>query len=118
MKRKHRVAVYGTLKKSKHNHDLLLDRSDYIGEGELNGDYTLVVKGLPYVVERPGNGVECQIFAVDDVVLASLDRLEGHPNFYERKMVPVTFEDGVIEDIYCYVHPDVFDDNVETRRSY
>lgn len=86
------VAVYGTLKKGHGNYRrLLLDDSSFIGHGHTAAKYPLVVNGLPYLVDAEGVGhnVRVDLFAVSDSKLDELDRLEGHPNWYRRRMVDV-----------------------------
>lgn len=76
-----RVFVYGTLKRGFHNHGLL-ETSEYIGEDAIKG--TLIDFGLPGLI--PGSGiVKGEVYDVNVETLTLLDRLEGHPNFYERK---------------------------------
>ena len=86
------VAVYGTLKKGYNNYNNYLTTSKYMGSGHTQDKYPLIIKGLPYMIEQVGQGhnVEVDVFKVSDPVLASLDKLEGHPNWYRRKQIPVS----------------------------
>ena len=86
------VAVYGTLKKGYNNYNNYLTTSKYMGSGKTQDKYPLIIKGLPYMIEQAGQGhnVEVDVFKVSDPVLANLDKLEGHPNWYRRKQIPVT----------------------------
>ena len=85
------VAVYGTLKMDYSNYLYYLSDSHYVGSGETKDRYPLVVKGLPYLIEKKGVGhnVCVDVFKVTDDVLKRLDRLEGHPNWYVRKQIPI-----------------------------
>lgn len=85
------VAVYGTLKKGYSNYQRYLRTSNHIASGVTANKYPLVVKGLPYLIEREGKGynVEVDIFSVSNDTLRDLDSLEGHPNFYERKQTEI-----------------------------
>ncbi len=85
------VAVYGTLKKGYSNYQRYLRSSNHIASGVTAKKYPLVVKGLPYLIEREGLGynVEVDVFSVSDDTLRDLDSLEGHPKFYERKQAEV-----------------------------
>lgn len=85
------IAVYGTLKKGYSNYHSYLTNSKFVGSGKTKDKYPLIIQGLPYLIEEKGIGhkVEVDVFKVSDAVLASLDRLEGHPHWYRRKQVPV-----------------------------
>lgn len=85
------VAVYGTLKKGYSNYNHYLTSSKHVGKGTTKDRYPLVIKGLPYLIENKGYGfnVEVDVFKVSSSVLANLDRLEGHPNWYRRKQIPI-----------------------------
>lgn len=84
------VFVYGTLKRGKHNHRLL-DHGGalFVTEAYTADRYPLLVDGLPYLFDRPGEGhrVKGELYVVDNGTFARLDQLEGHPRFYERKKI-------------------------------
>ena len=98
------VAVYGTLKKDYSNYYSYLTSSKHIGKGETKDKYPLVIKGLPYLIEEQGTGhnVEVDIFKVSGTVLAQLDRLEGHPNWYRRKQIEVVTVAGRV--LKCWIY--------------
>lgn len=84
-----RIFVYGTLKRGFFNNDLLRD-STFLGEANLLGYrlYTFKNGGPPVIVEEGHEYfVTGELWEVDDKTLASLDRLEGHPNLYRRATV-------------------------------
>jgi len=85
------VAVYGTLKKGYSNYNSHLTSSKHIGSGLTKDKYPLIIKGLPYMIEEIGQGhhVSVDVFKVSNPVLANLDKLEGHPNWYRRKQIPI-----------------------------
>lgn len=89
------VAVYGTLKRGHGNHHYIED-SKYVGKGVTKEKYPLVVSGLPYLIEQRGKGhhVEVEVYRVDDDTMRRLDALEGHPNWYERKQIPIRLSNG------------------------
>lgn len=91
----HLVAVYGTLKSGFHN-NLLLDGAEFLGEVKTVDKYPLVIDGLPYLMERRGEGrlVFCELYRVSQGQLDRLDRLEGHPHFYRRAQIFVANGDG------------------------
>lgn len=101
------VFVYGTLKRGFHNHNRHLANSGttFLGKASTISKYDLVVMGLPYLL--PGEGehrVRGELYEVSDAVLASLDRLEGHPTFYQRHQIYVQPDEGapVIAWVYFY----------------
>tara|TARA_B100000212_G_C27359099_1_gene527329 strand:+ start:702 stop:1787 length:1086 start_codon:yes stop_codon:yes gene_type:complete len=100
----HLVAVYGTLKKGYSNYHHHLRSSNFIGKGKTCENYPLVIKGLPYLIEERGKGykVEVDIFSVSKATLRSLDVLEGHPRFYERKQINVVANGG--KRYLCWVY--------------
>jgi len=92
--KRYRVAVYGTLKYSRSNHALLKD-SDFIGYGETTSKRRLCIDGLPYLIRGEtgeGHNVEVEVYEIDSDTLAKIDALEGHPDFYSRKLISVTLD--------------------------
>ena len=97
------IAVYGTLKKGFNNYAYLKD-SKYVGKGKTKDKYPLVISGLPYLIDNAGKGhnVEVDVFRVSGSTLATLDRLEGHPNWYCRRQIMVKIKGGV--EVSCWVY--------------
>lgn len=97
------VAVYGTLKKGYNNYNNYLTSSKHVGAGKTKEKYPLIISGLPYLIEERGQGynVEVDVFKVSDPVLANLDRLEGHPNWYRRKRIPIIVKG---KELMCWVY--------------
>tara|TARA_R110002153_G_scaffold72533_5_gene189695 strand:+ start:172 stop:1041 length:870 start_codon:yes stop_codon:yes gene_type:complete len=89
-----RVGVYGTLKTGYSNHRLLKN-ADFVGTGKTKDPYPLEVDGLPYLhdIEGVGESVMLEIYDVNPATLEGLDRLEGHPEFYKRRVIPVSMYD-------------------------
>lgn len=83
------VFVYGTLMRGFRNHRLLAQGGcHYLGRGETRPQYTLVDLGpFPGLLDVGTTRVRGEVYEVDAPTLAKLDRLEGHPRFYERKPV-------------------------------
>jgi gamma-glutamylcyclotransferase (GGCT)/AIG2-like uncharacterized protein YtfP len=81
------VAVYGTLKRDYSNYWSYLVGSRFVGSGNTVEKYPLLVGSLPYLIDEVGTGhnVSVDVFAVTDSKLKSLDVLEGHPNWYQRR---------------------------------
>jgi len=93
-----KVFVYGTLRKELGNHYLLQD-SVFLGNAITDETYVMLESSLgrsiPYVV-KPNKitkdittFVQGEVYEVDDLTLAHLDRLEGHPRWYKREYIDV-----------------------------
>lgn len=91
----HHLFVYGTLRRGCGNHRYL-ERAIFVGEARTRRGFRLRDLGYyPGMVRDGGQGrVRGEVYAVDPTVLASVDRLEGHPTFYLRTGIVL---DGGIE---------------------
>lgn len=105
---KHRVFVYGTLKRGNGNHHLL-SRSEFIGKATTAPEFRLLSafrNVFPYLV--PGDkSIIGEVFEVDDETLRHLDQLEGYRpgaknNHYNRVTIPVNVG-GEAMDVLVYV---------------
>lgn len=98
-----KVAVYGTLKRGHGNHRLL-QFAPFLGGGKTKSKYPLVVSGLPYMYDNKGVGhnVEVEVYECDHHDMRDLDMLEGHPNFYRRKVIPIQMNNGEVIDAWVY----------------
>ena len=101
----HRVFVYGSLKRGRYNNDLLRE-SRFIGE-RITQDETWIMRslgGFPGVVKQYHGGLSASIcgdlYEVDDMTLARLDRLESNGHFYNRELVKLRDES---EPAWMYV---------------
>lgn len=98
-----RVFVYGTLKKGHPNHGLLRD-SDFLGRCRISGRMRMVDLGYyPGVVPATGRDatdIFGEVYRIRPEVLDTLDVLEGHPAYYERKRVPTPWKGA-----WCYLLP-------------
>lgn len=113
-----KVFVYGTLKKGHGNHRYL--RGDehrlgavMVGEAVTSPNYTmLALGGFPGVVVEGQTPIHGEVYELPDgedgrAMLYRLDKLEGHPSFYQRVPMQVTLhgEDTPI-DVEGYVLPE------------
>jgi gamma-glutamylcyclotransferase (GGCT)/AIG2-like uncharacterized protein YtfP len=92
----HRVFVYGTLLSGEPNNHWLA-HAKLLGRATTLFGFTLYNRG-PYPVLADtgvgtGTSVKGEVYEVDDVTLACLDRLEGHPNHYQR--TEIALNDGM-----------------------
>lgn len=98
------VCVYGTLKKSGHFHDSYLGRNKFLGECHIDTDYSLFLYDWPILVEiKSGKPVKGELYETDKATLKRLDYLEGHPDYYKRRVVKVTIGSGEKVDAWVYV---------------
>jgi len=79
---KHRVFIYGTLKKGFPNYDRYMESAKKIGNYQTVDHYPLVLIGkrhVPCMINAPGEGkqVEGELYEVDNDCLKRLDVLEG-----------------------------------------
>lgn len=81
--------VYGTLLRGFGNHPILCRLGgQFLGEAISVRPFPLVVTDLPYLLDHPGEGflVEGEIYRIPETGWERLDRLEGHPHFYFRRV--------------------------------
>lgn len=87
---KNLVFVYGSLKKSFHNHHYL-ENSKFICETSTLDEFSMLdLKYYPAITYPVGNKsyrVLGELYEVDNNTLKSLDQLEGYPNYYDRTVV-------------------------------
>jgi gamma-glutamylcyclotransferase (GGCT)/AIG2-like uncharacterized protein YtfP len=103
---KHKVAVYGSLLSGFGNHTYFLEGdATKLSETKTASDEYVMVSlgGFPGVIDCTSEAkgkILVEIYEVDSETLRRLDGLEGHPNFYERKLLD--FEDGTTAWMYIY----------------
>ena len=114
------VAVYGTLKKGYSNYNHYLRNSKYVGNGKTQDRYPLLIEGLPFVVNKKGVGhnVEVDVFKVSNSKLADLDKLEGHPRWYKREVIPVKLKSGKVINCWLYFNDKTINKNTEFHKTY
>ena len=113
----HLIAVYGTLRKGFGNHGLLSD-ARLLDSGITIDQYAMVCEGIPYVASghrEDGNNLAVEVYAVNDETLKEVDRLENHPEWYQRKEIKVKLDNGVIATAWLYFNDTV---DVEGMRFY
>jgi len=105
-----KVFVYGSLKQGFYNHSLLEQEGvKLLGMGTVS-DLVLVDLGYyPGAIPRKGSMIHGELYDINESVLANLDVLEGHPNYYRRelRLVQREGEPGVMA--YVYVLPGTYD---------
>lgn len=105
-----KIFVYGTLKLNQPNHHFLRGRSTRIAANARIAGLKLYDLGAFPGAVMSSEASDCvygEIYEVhhdnEDFVRQSLDRLEGHPSFYERQVRQATDENGSHHDVNVYV---------------
>lgn len=96
--------VYGTLMRGFHNHHLLRN-SEFVGKAiTYLPAYELDSHGAFPALHEVGNGyyVKGEVYVVNDEILSRTDRLEGHPNWYQRGLISCKV-DNRIYIVWAYV---------------
>lgn len=101
------VFVYGTLKKGHPNHGFLKSAHP-LGSDSVGGFQMYSLGPFPAVCRASENDIVYgETYLVDEQELASLDMLEGYPDFYNRMQI-WTEELGELAWIYyqshCFMH--------------
>lgn len=82
----HKVLVYGTLKKGFSNHRRL-ESSKLLNDNVFFTGTMASLGAFPCCTQHGNTKIKGELYEVDDDTLRSLDSLESHPSFYERKVV-------------------------------
>ena len=103
---KHRLFIYGTLKKGFPNHNNYMESARHLGKYQTIEKYPLVLCGARYVpcmIYRPGEGhhVEGELYEVDDQCLPRVDALERiqDSDGYRRTVIRVRSSGRTHQDI-------------------
>jgi len=99
--------AYGTLKRGFGNNERLLGAEKFISTAETVELYPMIGEGMgfPYAFDVPGTGniLQGEVFEVQEKTWVALDRLEGYPNHYDRKLITVKLADGSYIEATIYV---------------
>lgn len=100
-----KIFVYGTLKRGFDNHHFLMG-SRFIGTGRTVEKYAMFVEnGIPFVVQDQSvSPIFGELFSVDNSVLDNLDRLEGHPNWYQRREASICLDGGTSPTVKAWMY--------------
>jgi gamma-glutamylaminecyclotransferase len=98
----HPLFVYGTLRQGCRNHHLMRG-AEFVGKAHTKDRFALYSTGIPYVVRSEAvSTIIGEVYRVDHGLLAKLDRHEGHPHWYHRKLVEVVLELGQTLPAWLY----------------
>jgi gamma-glutamylcyclotransferase (GGCT)/AIG2-like uncharacterized protein YtfP len=77
------IAVYGSLKRGKYNHDFYLKDAKKLGEIDVIGTMYLV-SSYPALVDDGENEYVAEVYEVDDETFESLDRMESGAGYVQK----------------------------------
>jgi len=102
-----KVFVYGTLKQFRGNNIVMIEAGGWFLRPFMipkEQGYCLYAAGIPFLVKSPSEATHVygEIWEVEDI--RPLDRLEGHPYWYERKefTLPVNGEGDITFWAYTF----------------
>jgi gamma-glutamylaminecyclotransferase len=82
-----KLFVYGTLKRQ-YSRNSILSTASFIKETETLPIYTMIDLGaFPGILDSGRSVIYGEVYEVDNSVLEMCDLIEGHPNFYKRKLI-------------------------------
>ena len=91
-----RVFVYGTLKKGGGNHRLL-NGCKFVGEHITENEHTMVDFGpFPAILEGGTTPITGEVYVINNSVAGDLDRLEGDPSMYQRKIIDTEYGKALV----------------------
>ena len=103
-----KLMVYGTLQQGYWNNRLLAG-AKFLGQAVTNKKYVLFDCGFPMAVTAETDHkplpIIGEVYEVTEQHLHYCDRLEGHPNWYQRNLVSVRLGDAD-EEVFIYEMPD------------
>lgn len=103
--------VYGTLQ-SGYGNNCLLKNSKKVSSAVTQDLMVLYHVGFPImrrkdILMSKAYSVLGELYEVDEYDLKRCDQLEGHPNWYERKIIPIVIsggeKDGVVVKSFSYL---------------
>lgn len=85
------VAVYGSLRQGLSNHPLL-EGCPLLGTERVSGFFMRSLGGFPAIFPSDkGESITIELYEVEqESTMAHLDRLEGHPSWYKRQLIPTS----------------------------
>lgn len=101
------MAVYGTLKQDFGNNYLIEEAVlHFIGEGvTVDSKFTLQGGGFPIARDGGNTRVAVEVFSFEtEDQIRDIDNLEGHPDWYTRRLVPVHVNGEVLQ-AWMYIQP-------------
>lgn len=98
MENKHRVAVYGSLRKNLYNH-YLMHSADFIKTVKVDVPFRMIsIADLyPALIPNTENySIVFELYKVNDRTSRNLDVLEGYPDYYSKKYITIEGEEYLV----------------------
>jgi gamma-glutamylaminecyclotransferase len=87
-----KLFVYGTLKKQ-YSRNSILSTASFVKETQTLPLYTMIdLDAFPGLLDSGKSVIYGEVYEVDNSVLEMCDLIEGHPNFYKRKLVKLEID--------------------------
>lgn len=99
------VAAYGTLREG-YGNNRLIPEGCHIGLGKTVEKYTMTSSGIPFVSKKPTTQIVVDVYSIDEDTLKRLDRLEGHPDWYKREIIPILMNTSKVVNAWLYFNED------------
>ena len=98
--------VYGTLMKGFSNH-YLLEGAEWVETAKTLEKYSLYESGIPFVFKgEEVSHIYGELYRVDELTLKIVDRLEGHPEWYQREEIQIITDLGHNLTAWLYFYPE------------
>ncbi len=99
------IFVYGTLM-SGFGNNALLKNSRLVEAATTEDNLVLLANSIPYLLDEEGKSyVRGEIYEVNENSLKKIDQLEGHPDWYSRKIISVVTDLGDKMEAWVYFMP-------------
>ena len=102
------VFVYGSLMKGGGHHHIISEQL-FLGRAVSKYHYTMSARFHPFVADIKEHGcskIHGELYSVNDKVFKAIDKLENHPDYYNRKQVYFNME-GDPYKAWMYFYPKV-----------
>lgn len=110
-----KLFVYGTLKTGMCRNAVLSSDSELLsGEASVNG-FLVDLGSFPGLFKCEDHVVQGELWEINDETLKSLDWIEGHPNFFERRPIKELSTD---EEVITYYYNSVEFDPIGSNLTY
>ena len=96
------LAVYGTLMTGESNHRLL-ENAVSIQECTITGTLYDTGCGYPAFAPEGDQAIKAELVEINIADWANVDRLEGYPHLYDRKIIEAVLPDGSTREAWVYI---------------
>jgi len=101
----YKVFVYGTLKSGFCNNWIL---KDYMGTYAVAKNIDIHTgPNFPFAVRGTGTAIG-EMYKIDKGTLKVIDKLEGHPQWYNRKLIEIKLANGQIVKAWIYLNEEAY----------